>query len=101
MGEFTCYDNKAQWEYTLNAFNGAGIHWCNWTYKLNNTNHPMRFWGAVNISAYGKIDLVNDSYEEILANLVVFRTDGEYASLPRFSDGTSFASLMKKYAKQK
>lgn len=101
MGEFTCYDNKAQWEYTLNAFNEAGIHWCNWNYKLNNTNHPMRFWGAVNISAYGKIDLVNDSYEEILANLVVFRTDGEYASLPRFSDGTSFSSVMKKYAKQK
>ena len=101
MGEFTCYDNKAQWEYTLNAFNEAGIHWCNWNYKLNNTAHKMRFWGAVNISAYAEIDLVNDSYEEILEKLVVFRTDGKYASLPRFSDGTSFSSVMKKYAKQK
>jgi len=101
MGEFTCYDNKEQWEYTLNAFNEAGIHWCNWNYKLNNTNHQMRFWGAVNISAYGKINLVNDSYEAILADLPVFRTDGEYASTPRFKDGTTFASVMKKYAKQK
>lgn len=101
MGEFTCYDNKEQWEYTLNAFNEAGIHWCNWNYKLNNTNHPMRFWGAVNISAYGKIDLVNDSFEDILADLPIFRTDGEYASIPRFKDGKTLSSVIKKYATQK
>ncbi len=101
MGEFTCYDNKAQWEYTLNAFNEGGIHWCNWNYKLNNPHHKMRFWGAVNVHANGQIDLVNDSYEDILAGLSVFRTDGEHASIPTFEDGTTLTSVIKTYAVQK
>ena len=101
MGEFTCYDNKAQWEYTLNAFNEAGVHWCNWNYKLNNIHYSMRFWGAVNISAQGKINFVNGSYEDILANLVAFRTDGEYASLSKFEDGDTLISVINKLATQK
>ena len=99
MGEFTCYDNKEQWEFTLNAFNENGIHWNNWTYKLHRHDERMRFWGYVNVTAeYDLIDIYNDSYEEIFAALSLLKTGEGTTKIPTFSDGTSFHEVIKKYA---
>ena len=102
MGEFTCYDNKEQWEFTLNAFNENGIHWNNWTYKLHRHDENMRFWGYVNVTAeYDLIDIYNDSYEDIFAALSLLKTGEGTTTIPEFSDGTSFHEVIKKYASAK
>ena len=97
MGEFTCYDNKDQWEYSLSAFNENGIHWNSWTYKIHSTNEKQRFWGYVNVTAEpDQIDIFADSYEEIFSAFSQLKT-GEYTKIPEFSDGTSFYDIIKKY----
>ena len=67
MGEFTCYENFNQWKYTLNAFNKSGIHWCSWTYKINNT-WGNSGWGIVRIETTSreKVNAHLDSYEYIV-----------------------------------
>ena len=98
MGEFTCYDNKEQWEYTLNAFNENGIHWNSWTYKIHNNTENYRFWGYVNVTSdIDQLDLFTDSYEKIFAAFSQLKT-GTHTKVPTFSDGTSFHDVIKKYA---
>ena len=99
MGEFTCYDNKEQWEYTLNSFNENAIHWCNWTYKLHRNDEKMRFWGYVDVLAdEGLIDINTATYEEILASFALVKTGEGTTRIPTFDDGTSFFDIIKKYA---
>jgi aryl-phospho-beta-D-glucosidase BglC (GH1 family) len=101
MGEFTCYDNKEQWEYTLNYFNEHGIHWCNWTYKLHRNAETMRFWGYVNVTAdESLVDINTASYDEILSSFSLVKTGEGTTKIPAFDDGTSFFDLLAKYLRQ-
>lgn len=77
MGEFTCYDNADQWEYTLNLLNSSKWHWNSWTYKtwINSA------WGVLNIKGRNnqKINAHNDSYETIMEKFSYVRTTEETA----------------------
>lgn len=101
MGEFTCYANKQQWEYTLNYFNEHGIHWCNWTYKLHRNAEAMRFWGYVNVTAdESLVDINTASYDEIFNSFSLVKTGEGTTKIPAFDDGTSFFDLLAKYLRQ-
>lgn len=75
MGEFTCYNNLNQWEYTLGALNRAGIHWVTWTYKIWGTSP----WGVVNVTGTNKdkVDAASDGYEEIITKFQILKTSGD------------------------
>lgn len=103
MGEFTCYNNKEQWEFSLNALNENGIHWTSWTYKIHVSTESQShiFWGYVNVTSdINQIDIWTDSYDKIFAAFSQLKT-GEYTKLPQFSDGTTLYEVIKKYASAK
>lgn len=98
MGEFTCYDSKEQWEFSLNTMNENGIHWNNWTYKVHTGTTAYSYWGYLNVTAErDQIDIFTDSYEDIFAAFSQLKT-GEYTKIPLFEDETSFHDVIKKYA---
>jgi len=100
MGEFTCYGNKEQWEYTLNAFNEAGWSWSSWTYKIHKRH--MDSWGVVNVtSKEDQIDIYNDSYEDIFAAFSSLKTSDANTRLSRLDDGTVLYEVIKKYTTAK
>ena len=100
MGEFTCYGNKEQWEYTLDAFNKAGWSWTSWTYKIH--KHGMDHWGVVNVTSKEKqIDVYNDSYEHIFEAFSSLKTQSGNTRFSYFGDGESLFEVIKKYATAK
>ncbi len=100
MGEFTCYGNREQWEYTLNAFNKAGWSWSSWTYKIHKKH--MDSWGVVNVtSREDQIDIYTDSYENIFAAFSKLKTGEEYTRFSKLDDGTVLYEIIKKYATAK
>ena len=68
IGEFTCFGLKQAWEYTLGAYEDAGIGYAIWTYKTVG-DAGMANWGAYSriMTDDEKAAVVNDSYEEIAA----------------------------------
>lgn len=77
VGEFTCFGLKEGWEYTLNAYEEAGISYAIWTYKTVG-DAGMGNWGAYSkiMSDSEKVDVLNDSYEEIAAKWSSLGTSG-------------------------
>lgn len=77
VGEFTCFGLKEGWEYTLNAYESAGISYAIWTYKTVGDS-GMGNWGAYSklMTDAEKVDVSNDSYEEIAAKWSSLDTSG-------------------------
>lgn len=75
MGEFSCYNNAEQWEYTLNLLNNAGFHWCSWTYKINPTTGSP--WGIYYKETKGedKVNVATDEYETIKSKFALLKTN--------------------------
>ncbi len=75
MGEFTCYNDAEQWDYTLDLLNINGWHWTSWLYKLNNTWFNSA-WGIVSILATdeSKVNAHSDSFETILSKFSNLKT---------------------------
>lgn len=97
MGEFTCYEGEESWEYTLDIMNRYGWHWCNWTYKLNNTygNSP---WGIVRVETTegNKVNAHTDSYDTIISKFENLRTTDSIKKYT-FDSGRTLWDLIKQY----
>ncbi len=74
MGEFNCYNDEEQWEYTLGLLNRLGWHWTSWTYKINNT-WGNSAWGIVSVPAEDKVNAHTDGYDMILRKFSALKTD--------------------------
>jgi hypothetical protein len=63
IGEFTLFDQLSSWEYALKTYEENGWSWTTWTYKTVDQGN----WGIFNSknSATPKVNIQNDSYEEI------------------------------------
>lgn len=71
VGEFTCFNLEPVWEYTLRAYTEANISYAIWTYKVTGNSS----WGAYNLPNAAKVDVVNDSYEEIAEKWAAVSTE--------------------------
>jgi hypothetical protein len=99
MGEFTCYDNEEQWEYTLSMLNRLGWSWTSWTYKLNSTakNSP---WGIVSIpvAQEDKINAHTDPYDVIQEKIAKLKTTEDIKKYT-FTSGNTLAKVITAYCK--
>lgn len=74
IGEWTGFTNADVWKYTLDEYNHLGLHWSVWTYKVALENNT---WGFMNVKC-DKVDLLNDSYEEIERKWSTINTENCY-----------------------
>lgn len=97
MGEFTCYDSEAQWNYTLDLLNSRGWSWTSWTYKV----WGNMSWGVYNIGLGGerKVNVRNDSLEEIERKFESLST-AENGVLYSLDTGKTLFSVLQKYCKR-
>lgn len=98
MGEFSCYTNEDQWDYTVSLLNSRGWHWTSWTYKINNT-FGNSAWGIVRIDITDK-DKVNaheDSYETILDKFAGLYTEEDVTKFVFTKSGRTLFDKFKKY----
>ena len=83
MGEFNYFNNMDAWTEGLKLLNEHHFNWSIWSYKclLENEN-----WGIKRLSQ-GKLDLENDSYEDIMEN---------WSSLEEANDNKDLIEAIKK-----
>ena len=62
VGEFTCFEEEAAWEHTLNEYEKNNVNYAVWTYKVYGTDTS---WGIYSGAPTEKVDPFTDSYEEI------------------------------------
>ena len=62
VGEFTCFEEEAAWEHTLNEYEKSNVNYAVWTYKVYGTDTS---WGIYSGAPTEKVDPFTDSYEEI------------------------------------
>ena len=74
IGEWTGFTNADVWKYTIDEYNHLGLHWSVWTYKVALENNT---WGFMNVKC-DKVDLLNDSYEEIERKWSAINTENCY-----------------------
>lgn len=76
IGEFSCFALADAWEYTLNAYAGAGISYAIWTYKTTGGLAHVGWSAYLKITPDSeKADVENDSYDEIAAKWSVLGTE--------------------------
>lgn len=74
IGEWTGFTNADVWKYTIDEYNHLGLHWSVWTYKVALENNT---WGFMNVKC-DKVDLLNDTYEEIERKWSAINTENCY-----------------------
>lgn len=94
MGEFTCYTNEEQWEYTLDLLNKEGWHWTSWTYKIWGSSG----WGIYNIQTRGqsKINAHDDGIYEIYDKFKAVLTESNAVPFT-FESGKTLFEVIKSY----
>ena len=86
IGEFNYMSNDATWDSGLKLLNDNYLNWTSWSYKCTSNNGN---WGLYNnSSSLGNVDVVNDSYDTILA---------KWSKAGESTENTGVTQYFKKY----
>ena len=79
IGEFTVFENRAQWADELALFDRRGYNWTIWNYKTTVTGWWTSSWGVytcqLNLTDTPKCNVATCTYEEFIAACEATRTE--------------------------
>ncbi|MBU4333506.1 MAG: cellulase family glycosylhydrolase [Candidatus Omnitrophica bacterium] len=89
VGEFNGFNQRANWDYYLNAFRRLGWNWAMWTYKAHQTQYPTE-WGLFMHEGYDeeRPKVSEDSEDDLM------RKFGKYTTKQYYSANVSLMDIL-------